>query len=231
MTNHSEDNPPKLKDVTIYWPTRSRHLLPATAVTCLGLVLLANVVSLLSAGDWSVVSLKLHLLTTFIILSLLGLLLMIAYYLLRIISPFCMIDSDSFIVCHMGMAREYGWDEIDYFLLSSTASLTQAVPTLKIRLFIVTPKHSKEEIFTSDMANRLQRSWNKTAKELQDATEKAVSIELLVEDPDGRIYDLKDYKDTGLPEDKVIALFKDLCATEATVVETKVPPKGCRPFL
>jgi hypothetical protein len=212
MTMHSEDNPPKLKDVTIYWPTRPRHALPAIAVTCPGLVILANVVSLLMTGDCSVVSLKLHFLTTFIILLLLGLLLLIAYYLLRIVSPFCMIDSEGFIVCHRGMAKEYGWDEIDSFLLRCTASLTQGVPTLKIRLSIVTPKHRKEEIFTSDMANGLQRAWSKTAKELQDATEITVSMEFLVEAPGGRIYDLKDYKDTGLPEDKVIALFKHLKA-------------------
>jgi hypothetical protein len=230
MTMHSEDSPPKLADATIYWPTRPRHVLPAIAVTCLGLVILANVVSLLITNDWSVVSLKLHFLTTLIILSLFGLLLLITYYLLRIVSPFCMVDREGFIVCHRGMAREYGWDEIDSFLLRCTASLTQGVPTLKIRVSIVTPKHSKEEIFTSDMANRLQRAWHKIARELQDATGKTVSMELLVEDPDGRIYDLKVYKDTGLPTDKVIALFKHLCATEATVVEAKVPPKGCRPF-
>ena len=185
-------------------------MLPRSAAVALSLVVFANAFSLFKSGDWSTISIKLHLLTDLIILSLIGLSLLIAYCLLRILSPFCIIDSNSFIIVRRGRAKEYSLTEIDSFLITNTASTVMDRPLLKTELYILNSELEKEQIFSTEIANRLQRAWKKTAEKLTKATEKMVSIEYFVEDPDGRVYDLKTYREQQSEKDARLSLFKDI---------------------
>lgn len=185
-------------------------MLPRSAAVALSLVVFANAFSLFKSGDWSTISIKLHLLTDLIILSLIGLSLLIAYCLLRILSPFCIIDSNSFIIVKIGRAKEYSLTEIDSFLITNTASSVMDRPLLKTELYIINSELEKEIIFSTENANRLQRTWMKTVGKLTKATEKMVSTEYFVEGPDGRVYDLKTYREQQSEKDARLSLFKDI---------------------
>jgi hypothetical protein len=198
------------KQVTIHFPTHAWNMLHRAAAVALSLVVLANAFSLLRAGDWSAISIKFHLLTDLIILSLIGLSLLIAYCLLRILSPFCIIDSDSFIIVRKGRAKEYSLIEIDSFLIVNTASTVMDRPVLKTDLYILNSALEKQLIFSNETANKLQRAWKKTAKELTEVTRKRVLIEYFVEEPDGRLYDLKSYRKQQSEKDARLSLFKDI---------------------
>jgi hypothetical protein len=198
------------KQVTIYFPTHGWNMLPGATAVALSLVVLANAFSLLKTDDWSAISIELHLLTDLIILSLIGLSLLIVYCLLRILSPFCIIDSDTFVIVRKGRAKEYLLGEIDSFLITNTASTVMDRPILKIELYILNSQLEKEQIFSNEIANRLQRSWKKTAEKLTEATRRMVSIEYFVEDPDGRVYELKIYRERQSEKDARMSLFKDI---------------------
>jgi hypothetical protein len=77
-------------------------------------------------------------------------------------------------------------------------------------LYILNSELEKEQIFSTEIANRLQRAWMKTAEKLTKATRKMVSMEYFVEAPDGRVYDLKTYREQQSEKDARLSIFRDI---------------------
>jgi len=95
---HFQDNDGRRKPVTLYFPSPLRVALPQghKQSPCCSSLLQHR--SLTKSGDWAATSLKIHFLTTLIIVALIGLILLIVYYASKIISAFLIIDHNSLVI-------------------------------------------------------------------------------------------------------------------------------------
>ncbi len=209
MTTHSKDRVRRHRPVRIYFPSIGWSLLPATAVATLFLIILASLISLFKSGDWSMLSIKLHILTALIMLSLAALFLVIAYGVLMIITPFCMIEDDSLILITSGKAEEYALNDIHAFEVATIASLSRNRFYLKIKFYILDNQNQQQMIFTNVTTTFLRRAWVRTARKFEAATARKVSIQFFVENPDGHLYDLRTYQMKQVNQDQRSSRFNN----------------------
>jgi len=179
------------KQVTLYFPSPLRVALPKVTAISLLLIFAANIGSLTKSGDWSATSLKIHFLTTLIIVALIGLILLILYYANKIISAFLIIDHDSLVIVKIGKAREYNLDSIKSFLFDTTISYSSNPHQIDVAVFVRNQQDEKQHIFSFNHHYRLLGAWKKTAAMLETATGKNVIMVFHMKDPNGQVVDIE----------------------------------------
>jgi hypothetical protein len=182
---HSQDHTDRGKPVTLYIPSPLRVALPKVTVISLLLIAAANIGSLIKTDDWSAISFKIHLLTTFIIISLFGLILLIVYYGSKMLSPFLVIDHDSLIIVKLGKAREYNLDDINSFAFDISTSDPKNYNRIDIALFINTVHNEKLCILAINHPYRILDAWKEMVTMLEDLTHKSVITVFHVQDDSG----------------------------------------------
>ncbi len=191
MITNFPDNAGRGKPVTLYFPSPLRVALPKATAISLLLIAAANIGSLITSGDWSATSLKIHLLTTLIILSLIGLILLISYYVSRITSPFLIVDHDSLVVVIMGKAKEYELDTINSFLFDNTVTCISNRKRIIVSLFFINMNTDKRTIFSINHPYRLLNAWNRTAAILEIMTGKPVITTFYIQDHKDGVVDME----------------------------------------
>jgi hypothetical protein len=188
---HSQDHDGSGKPVTLYFPSPLRVALPKVTAISLLLISAANIGSFIKSGDWSATSLKIHFLTTLILVSLIGLILLIAYYASKITSVFFIVDHDSLVIVKMGRAREYKLDDINAFQFDSTISSSKNNQRIDIAIFAQNKQDEKLHIFSINHHYRLLGAWRKTAAMLEMATGKNVIMVLHMQDYSDQVVDIE----------------------------------------
>lgn len=188
---HSQNHDGSGKRVTLYFPSPLRVALPKVTAISLLLIVAANIGSLTKSGDWSDISLKIHFLTTLIIVALIGLILLIVYYASRIISAFLIIDHDSLVIVKIGKAKEYNLDSIKSFLFDTTIAYSSNPQQIDIAVFAHNQRDEKQHILSFNHHYRLMDAWKKTAAMLETATGKNVIMAFHMRDPNGNVVDME----------------------------------------
>jgi hypothetical protein len=177
--------------VTLYFPSPLRLALPKVTAISLLLIVAANIGSLTKSGDWSNISLKIHFLTTLIILALIGLILLIVYYASKIISAFLIIDHNSLVIVKTGKAVEYNLDNIKLFLFDTTIFYESNQQKIDVMVFAHNHRDEKQPILSFNHHYRLLCAWKKTATMLEKVTGKNVMMVFHVRDPNGNVADME----------------------------------------
>ena len=188
---HFQDNDGRRKPVTLYFPSPLRVALPKVTAISLLLIVAANIGSLTKSGDWAATSLKIHFLTTLIIVSLIGLILLIVYCANKIISAFLIIDHDSLVIVKTGKAKEYDLDSIKSFLFDTTIYDSGNQQQIDVAIFAHNQQDEKQPIFSFSHHYRLLDAWKKTAARLETATGKNVVMVLHMRDSNGQLIDIE----------------------------------------
>ena len=182
-----QDHDGRRKQVTLYFPSPVRLALPKVTAISLLLVVGANIGSLTKTGDWSAPSLKIHLLTTLILLALLVFILLIVFCTSRLISAFLIIDHDSLIIVKMAKAREYSLDSISSFVIEMLISSDQSRQKIDVEVFARDQQGEKQPIFCFGHDYRFLDAWKKTAVMLEKATGKKVAMVFHMRNSNGQV--------------------------------------------
>jgi len=188
---HFQDNDGRRKPVTLYFPSPLRVALPKVTAISLLLIVAANLGSLTKTGDWSNISLKIHFLTTLIIVALIGLILLIVYYVSKIISAFLIIDHNSLVIVKTGKAVEYNLDNIKSFLFDTTIFHENNPQKIDVMVLAHNQRGEKQPISSFNHHYRLLSAWKKTATMLEKVTGKNVMMVFHMRDPNGNVADME----------------------------------------